>query len=151
MTSNMTSNIIQVFASFVGCLGFGVLFNMREKRLLAVCLGGFFSWGLFLLLCKPIPSEPLNYFLVAVIISIYSEIMARLLKTPAPPIATVSLIPLVPGGSLYYTMAYAFQSDFNVFLGKAVYTLQLASALALGIIIATSLSRFIFKQQKKMA
>ncbi len=143
--------LIQLIASLVGCFGFGILFNMRKERLGAVCLGGFLSWGLFLLLYQQISNEPLCYFLVAAMISMYSEIMARRLKTPAAPIATVSLIPLVPGGSLYYTMASAFESDFNVFLSKAVYTLQLASALALGIIVVTFLSRFIFKPYRKVA
>jgi uncharacterized membrane protein YwzB len=41
-------------------------------------------------------------------------------------------------------MAYAFHSNIDRFLEKAIYTLQLASSLALGIIIATTLSRIFF-------
>ena len=85
-------------------------------------------------------------FIVAVIISMYSEIMARLLKTPAAPVVTTSLIPLIPGGSLYYTMSSAFESDFSKFIEKAVTTLELACALALGIIIVTALSQLIFSR-----
>lgn len=140
----MTNNeILQIITGFVGSLGFAILYNIRGKRLLFAALGGLFSWGLFIIFNKIIPNEALNYFLVAFIISVYAEIMARMLKTPTTTFITTSLIPLIPGGSLYYTMAYAFESDIERFIQKAIYTLQLASALALGIIVATTLTKLI--------
>ncbi len=138
--------IIQLAAVLIGSFCFGALFNLRGKKLLASAFGSIMSWGLFLVLSRWIENEPVNYFIVAVIISLYAELMARVLKTPATPIVTTSLIPLIPGGSLYYTMAYAFESDFGKFLEKAVSTLKLASALALGILVVTALSQFIFRR-----
>ncbi len=143
----MTSGeLIQISAGLIGSLCFGVLFNIRGKKLIAAAFGGFLSWGLFLLLSRIIPSEPVNYFIVAAVVSMYSEIMARILKTPATPIVTTSLIPLIPGGSLYYTMAYVFESDFSKFIEKALSTLKLASALALGIIVVTAISQLLFRK-----
>ena len=141
--------LIQILSGFVGSLCFGILFNMRGKRLIAASFGGLLSWGLFVMISYFIPSEPINYFLVAAVISLYSEILARIIKTPAAPIVTTSLIPLIPGGSLYYTMASAFDSDFSVFLEKATYTLKLASALALGIIVVTAVFHLYSTMQNK--
>lgn len=135
--------IVQILSGFVGSLGFGILFNIRGKRLVATALGGLLSWLLFVLLSKVIPSESVNYFLVATALSLYAEIMARALKTPTTTFITTSLVPLIPGGSLYYTMSSAFVGDMEAFLEKAVYTLQLAAALALGIILATTVTRFV--------
>lgn len=146
-----TFEITQLLAGFIGTLGFGILFNIRGRRLAAVAFGGFLSWGLFIAANHLIPNEPIDYFIVAAAVSLYSEIMARILKTPATPIATTSLIPLIPGGSLYYTMTSALESDFNDFLGKAVSTLKLAGALALGIIIVTTVSQALFRRRKKRA
>ena len=136
--------MIQLFAGFIGSLCFGILFNIRGKRLAAASFG-----GLLLMASRLIPNEPIDYFIVAAAVSLYSEIMARILKTPATPITTTSLIPLIPGGSLYYTMTSALESDFNDFLGKAVSTLKLAGALALGIILVTTLSQILFKRIAK--
>lgn len=152
----MTFNeVIQIITGFVGSLGFAVLFNIRGKRLVATAFGGFLSWTLFVILNFFIHNDPINYFLVALLISIYSEIMARVLKTPTTTFITTSLVPLIPGGSLYYTMAYAFESDLEKFMEKAIYTLQLAAALALGIIVATTIAkllvRFINKRKKSEA
>lgn len=139
-----TNEIIQILSGFVGTLGFAVLFNIRGKRFLFGGLGGLLSWLLFVIFSRFIPNEAINYFVVAVIISLYAEVLARILKTPTTTFITISLIPLIPGGSLYYTMAYAFESDMTRFLEKGIYTLELASALALGIIIATTGTKVLF-------
>lgn len=144
-----SSELIQIATGLIGSLCFGILFNMRGKRLIAAAVGGLLSWGLFVVLSHFILNEPINYFIVAAVVSLYSEIMARILKTPAAPIVTTALIPLIPGGSLYYTMSSAFESNFTIFLEKAVSTLKLACALALGIIVVTAISQFLFKRVKQ--
>ena len=142
--------IIQVLAGFIGTLGFGVLFNVRGKRLLVGAVGGLLSWLLFILINKVVHNEPVAYFAVSVAISAYAEIMARVLKTPTTAFIITGLIPLIPGGSLYYTMAYAFESDINKFVSKAVYTLELAAALALGVITVTTIVKIINKITQKV-
>ena len=79
----------------------------------------------------------------------YAEVMARVIKTPTTTFITTSLVPLIPGGSLYYTMAYGFQGQATRFVTKGVATLALAAALALGIIIASTLTRLILKLRSK--
>ena len=146
----MTLNeLLQILCAFIGSLSFGILFNIRKWRLVFAGIGGLFSWALFIVLSKFILNEPINYFIVALIISIYAEIMARVLKTPTTTFITTSLIPLIPGGSLYYTMAYAFESNSEMFASKALYTLELASALALGIIVAATSTKIYFKVKSK--
>lgn len=137
------TEIIQIITGFIGSLGFSVLFNIRGKRLIMAAIGGLLSWAMFLVFSRFINNEPINYFIVSLIISVYAEIMARLLKTPTTTFIAASLIPLIPGGSLYYTMAYAFEGNLQSFAEKAVDTLKLAAALALGIIVATTIAKFI--------
>lgn len=141
------TEIVQIIAGGIGSLGFAVLFNIRGKRLIAAAFGGFLSWLLFVIFSYFTKNEPLNYFFVAMLLTLYAEVMARVLKTPTTTFITTSLIPLIPGGSLYYTMAYAFASDSENFILKGTYTLQLASALALGIIVATTVSRISLKNK----
>ncbi len=139
------SEILQVLTACIGSLGFAVLFNVRGRRLAIAAIGGLLSWGIYLLSYRYIGNEPICYFLSATFVTAYAEVMARVLKTPTTVFITASLIPLVPGGSLYYTMAYAFQSDAARFAEKAIYTLQLAAALAIGIIVATAFAQLIVR------
>lgn len=137
--------LAEILSAAVGAIGFGILFNLRDKKLFAVALGGALGWATFLLFSTLGMSEVLAYFLVALLISFYAEGMARLQKAPATVFVAPSLIPLVPGSSLYYTMAYALGGDSAQFVEKAGATLALASALAVGIIVAAILARLLFK------
>lgn len=144
------AELLQVLWGTLGTAGFAVLFNIRRSRLVAATAGGLLSWLIFMILNKFIPNETVNYFIVSLIMSGYAETMARLLKTPTTTFITTTLVPLIPGGSLYYTMSYAFQSNLSMFMEKAIYTLQLASALALGIIVATNLTRIVLSVLNKI-
>lgn len=143
------TQFIQILAGGVGSLGFACLFNIRGKRLAVATFGGLLSWFLFVIFSYFIKNEPVNYFIVSLLISLFAEVMARVMKTPTTTFITTSLVPLIPGSSLYYTMAYAFHQNGDSFVRKGVATLSLAAALALGIIIATTLTKLVLKPRKK--
>ena len=134
-------DLIQIFMGFLGSLGFSILFHIKGRRLVIASLGGLISWAVFLLLEPVLPGESVRYFLASATVTVYAEVFARIIKTPTTTFLVPSLIPLIPGGSLYYTMTYALNEQWTSFGAKAFYTLELAAALALGIIAVTTLTR----------
>ncbi len=144
----MKDAIIQIVSGCVGTLGFGVLFNIRGKKLLLGALGGLIAWSLYVIFSLFIHNEAVIYLLVSTITSLYAELLAIKLRTPTTSFLIISLIPLIPGGSLYYTMAYALSGNMDSFISKAVSTLQLAAALSLGIIIVLSIFKHIHLSRK---
>lgn len=137
------NDFLQVLTGCIGTIGFAILFNIRGKKLVAVTFAGFYSWLLFLVLGFFISSEPSRYIIVASVVTLYSEIMARVLKTPASAFTITSLVPLIPGKSLYYTMKFGLENDWDKFIDTGIATIKYASALALGIIIGTALTKAI--------
>ena len=137
--------LVQIITGFLGSLGFAILYNIRGKKLIAASFGGFMAWALFLLLGLFMDNEPMRYLIVSMSISLYAEILARVLKTPTTTFIITALIPLIPGGSLYYTMSSAFGGNFDVFLRNAVSTLSLALALAIGVAIIATGARFVVR------
>lgn len=135
--------ILQIITGFLGSVAFSILFHIRGKKLVFAGLGGLLSWTVFVLLKFLTESEPIRYFIVAVLVSIYAEILARLLKTPTTTFIMSSLIPLIPGGSLYYTMSSLFSGTLEGFLDRGIYTLELTVALALGIVLSGAIARMI--------
>ncbi len=129
--------VVQIVTAIIGSIGFGLLYNIRGKNLVAVGFGGGIAWTLHLLIFSLTANETVSYFIVSLAVSIYSEIMARLLKAPTTVFITPSLIPLVPGATLYYTMRSMFGGDILAFSKTAIQTLQLSAALALGVIVST--------------
>lgn len=138
-----THEILQVITAFCGTLGFALLFNIRGKKLIFAALGGMLAWLLFLVLGLTPASESVRYFAVAAALSIYSEVLARVLKTPTTTFCIVTLIPLVPGSALYYSMASALDHNLSAFAARAFYTLELTVALSLGIVLVTAGTKYI--------
>ena len=89
--------LIEILAAFAGTVGYGALFNVRGKKLLFAGLGGMCGWIIYLLLNTFIPNEIICCLIVAVITSAYSEILARILKTPASTFYIATLMPLIHG------------------------------------------------------
>ena len=135
--------LLQILMGFFGTIGFGMLFRSRGKKLLLAGLGGMAAWALFLLLGLWIESEPVRYFIVSVVISIYAEVLARLCKTPAGTFGILSLVPLVPGGGLYYSADYALSGNMDAFVAKALSTLSLTAMLSLGIVLVAAMAKFL--------
>ena len=139
--------LIQIITGGLGAAGFALLYNIRGKRFVFAALGGLLAIVFYLGLGLVIENDIFNYFICASLVSLYAEIMARVLKTPTTTFIITSLIPLIPGGSLYYTMTNAFSGDLNSFIDKGLYTLGLAGALAAGIIVVVSTTKVIFKRR----
>lgn len=146
-SGGVSDPLLQIITGFIGSVGFAVLYNIRGIRFLFASLGGLFSWSMFLGLGYLVPNEIARYFIVAALISLYAEIMARVLKTPTTTFIITSLIPLIPGSSLYYTMTNAFLRNGVDFIERGIITLSLAGALAAGIIVVAGLAK-IFKRGK---
>ena len=90
--------------------------------------------GVYVIFCHYFDHIVVQNFLPAIFATVYAEVMARIVKAPATPILACSIISLVPGGKLYYTMYYFVTSDSlraDISLNE---TLQIAAGLAVGII-----------------
>lgn len=135
----MTQDILTVIASFFGSLGFAILYNTRGHRIWIPAIGGAVFWAVYLIFLHFVNNEYLGFFVVAILITIYSEIWARILKTPATTILMPTVIPLIPGGALYYAMDAALRTDVELFTVKSRAAIGLAIALAAGIMVVTSL------------
>ena len=73
--------------------------------------------------------------LVGTFAASYSEIAAKIAKTPATVFLLPALIPLVPGGSAYYAMLALVQNQFSIMRQYALVTAQWAMGLSAGICV----------------
>lgn len=132
--------ILPCVCAFVACLGFSVLFNIRGGGILICAFGGMLGW-LCYLLAAPLGSDIVQCFIAAVVISAYSELMARIRRCPVTAYLLVALFPLVPGGGIYYSMEHAMNGETSLFMNTLLHTLGLAGALAVGVLTVASLVR----------
>lgn len=137
------TEIIQIITAFLGTLGFTVVFRSKREHILPIALGGAVSWVAYLVCAQFVSSDPICYFAASAVVGVYAEILARVLKTPAINIFAVAVLPLIPGGALYYTMRYAVIGEWEKFLVQGNITLGIAVAIALGIISVSTVIKLL--------
>lgn len=133
------SAIVQVLAAGVAGAAFSVLFGVRRSNVLMAALTAAVGYAvlLFALRWGELPA----LFLAGASIDLFSELAARLRKTPSTLFLVGGLIPLVPGGTLFDGLVEALvgQPGASALL---LYKLVLqAGAIALGIIVVSSVFR----------
>ncbi len=129
--------LINCLFAFCACLGFCFIFHVRRSIFPFAALGGALGWLVYSV-TAPVGSDFMQYFLATIAISIYAEGMARLFKAPVTCFLVVAMLPLVPGGGIYYTMEYALNGNTQTFLESLFHTIGIAGALALGIMLVSS-------------
>ncbi|MDE7054109.1 MAG: threonine/serine exporter family protein [Oscillospiraceae bacterium] len=137
--------IMQLATAFLGSLGFALLFQVRRKRLLLASLGGLLAWGVYLLMGMATDQDVIRYFVASVALTVYAEILARLVKCPATLFIVTASIPLIPGGSLYRTMQHFMQNDLEAFSRQGLATVLLAVAIAVGMLFPTAIFQLLHR------
>lgn len=141
--------IIEVISAFIASFAFGIVFNIKDKNLIFAALCGALGWFAYKVALLFGLSDITSLFIAAVSLSIYSEVFARILKTPVTTFVIAALIPLVPGGGMYYTMVEAITGNVMKSLETGIKTIASAGALALGIILVSTITKTMINIKNK--
>lgn len=143
---------IQCIVSLIGCVGFGILFNVHSLGLPLCAWGGCLTWLVYLVSYKLTENIYVANFWATAFAAAYSEILARIRKYPALSYLVVSLFPLLPGAGIYYTMSYALEGNVNLAVHKGLETAAIAGVMAVGILLVSTATRALniwYAQRKK--
>lgn len=132
--------IINSIYMLIATFSFSILGNVRGKNLIFSSLGGGITWFFYLFSLHYLPNSTIFCcFVASVFASIYSEMMARVLKTPATTFIIYAIIPLVPGWGMYTTMLQSIKGHINESLSAGLNTLEIAGTIAVGIFLISSI------------
>ena len=122
---------VQTLMGCIGSVGFAVLFNIRGRKLLLAAGGGALAWAVYLACtCNGLDIFA-GLFFATLAAALASELLVPM------------LIPLIPGGDLYYMMSFLVRGQYEAFGQYAQRVLTEAGAIALGIICVASLMNII--------
>ena len=130
----MTADILQIFCAGLGTLGFALFLRVRGAHLLAATLVLVHAAG---------GTVFFSTLVAALAVCLWSETMARRRKAPATIFLMPGIVPLLPGGAMYYTMDSVVLGDMDTFVVKASETLFVAVGIAGGILIASEVVRVV--------
>ena len=151
----MTAAImIQLITGAIGSVGFGILFHIKKKYLPLAAVGGFLSWLVFLFGKSLWGNVFLPTLMAGFVTDVYAEILARICKETSTSFFVTSVIPLIPGSTLYYCMNSIVEG--NTVEGNPMQALKygrdtflFAFGIAAGMSIAWAICYFLRTVRKK--
>lgn len=145
----MREAVLQIICAGIGTMGFALFFHVRPCHLPMATLGGVLSWTCYLAAFTLCGNVFFSTLVAALVICLWSEIMARLRKAPANTFLIPGIVPLLPGGSLYYLMDSVVAGDIERMIQKGSETPFVAVGIAGGILFASEIVRVVLYFQRK--
>lgn len=126
-------------------------FNTRYMHAVISGVLGVMSYFVYLLIREYWGNEAMGFFIGTVTVAVSSEILAVFMKNPATVFLLSGLLPLVPGGGLFYMMRAIIQKRFTEAFDTGYQTVMAAAAIALGVAVVSSVFRIVqaFLRRKK--
>ena len=136
-----------LLTSFLGSLGFSLVFHVKKKGILPFALGGLITCAIHLIFFEGLGTNLfLSSLAAGAVAQLYAQVLARLTHTPATVYYITSLIPLIPGGSLYRTMDALVSTQWDALRLYGVQTLLVTLGLALGVGLVSGILHFFEKK-----
>ncbi|CDD65933.1 putative uncharacterized protein [Firmicutes bacterium CAG:882] len=125
--------IIQVITAGLGAGGYSILFNIRRDKLPYASAGGSLAWIIYILASQTTTNAFITNMLAAAFATLYSEIFARIKKAPTTVFLIPSIMPMIPGGGLFYTMSAVINNNSELFEKYFITTIETALGISIGI------------------
>lgn len=129
----MLEYAIQIITAGIGACSYSILFNIRRDKLLYATFGGAVTWLVYILVSQAVSNIFLSNMLAAAFATLYAEILARIKKAPTTVFLIPSIMPMIPGGGLFYTMSAVISNNSKQFEHYFVSTIQTALSISIGI------------------
>jgi uncharacterized membrane protein YjjB (DUF3815 family) len=125
----------------VATLGFGLLFNVPRRTLLACCLTGGTGRMIRLIAISAGISLEAGSFIGAMVVATMGYIFARIYHTPRTIFTVTGVIPMVPGVPAFTSMLQMANGNIDDGLISGVQTVLIGGALAVGLTTIRVLTR----------
>ena len=134
--------------SFIAAAEFAILFQAPKKSLPVSGVIGAVGWVVYIYIRKDLDYDSFYaMFAATVALSLLSELAARIFKQPVTVFVIPGIIPIVPGLGMYRGMAAIIENNYDAGVNILITTVMDASAIALGMMLMTSVFR-VFKLSK---
>lgn len=139
---------VQLPAAFIGTMGFAVLFGTPRRYYLTCGLTGMVGWAVYIMLNSQFSLAGAAFF-GALAVALTSTLLAVWRKCPITVFLICGIIPLVPGGGIFWTAYHLVANHLRLAATTGFTAIKVTIAIAGGIIIAAALASRIMKRTSK--
>lgn len=140
--------ILEFFAAGAGTIAFALLFHVPQKYYPYCGLIGGCGWVCYKLLLAWCPA-PAATFLANTVVVLLSRYFAVREECPVTIFLISGIFPLVPGAGIYWTAYYLVINELELAGERGFYTLRIAVAIVLSILLVFELPQGMFSGRRR--
>jgi len=139
----------QTVLAFFGSIFPVILFNIDRKKIWWAGICGVVGWVVYSMVFYKTQSPGIPSFAGAFAVGLYSEFMARKLKSPAFVLLIPGIFPLVPGITAYNSLRNIVENNLTEALNKGIQTIAVGGYIVFGIMLSSAIFKFVSKVRAK--
>ncbi len=136
-----TELLVGTLTAVIGTGGLMLIYNLKWRILPWALLAAAIGYITYEITDVITESVFVSSLVAAALTAFYADIIAHVIKTPATVVLIPGIVPLVPGGMLYYTMLGILKKSPETVSKYGIGALQTALGIAVGIVFMTLLTR----------
>jgi uncharacterized membrane protein YjjB (DUF3815 family) len=136
--------------SLVGPLGVALMYRVRPRHIPLILVGSELSFVVYYIFTLLFEGQFFPNLLATVAVGLFARMCAKLGKFPAVVISVPAIMPLLPGGILYYTMHSLMFGLGEEALVCASRTISIALGIAAGEVAVSLIYMAIRSAQEKI-
>ncbi|MDD9268005.1 threonine/serine exporter family protein [Paenibacillus sp. GCM10023248] len=137
----------QLITSFVSTAAFAILFNVPRSTIVQCGFVGMVGWLLYISLQRVSLDAIVATLIASFIVTVISQLLARIYKTPVIVFSVAGIIPLVPGGLAYDAMRNVVLNHYDVAVQLAAKAFMLSGAIAMGLVFSEVLNQLVRRKK----
>jgi uncharacterized membrane protein YjjB (DUF3815 family) len=141
MSAVVLSTLREFLLAGIATLGFGLLFNVPRRALMACCITGGIGRVVRLLCMSAGISIEVGSFIGAMAVAAAGYGFARVYRMPRTIFTVTGVIPMVPGVPAFSSMLALASGDIDTGIAASVQTILIGGGLALGLTTVRVLTR----------
>lgn len=139
----------QAIVSFMGTVAFAILFGMPKRLYLSTGIIGMAGWLIYTLLVRYTScTVVIATFFAMAAIGIMSRYFSVWKKAPSTIFIIAGIIPIVPGGGIFWTVYYLMTNQFADAFQAGFTAIKVMLAIVLGIVLSSELPAAMFRIRK---
>lgn len=133
---------VQLISCGIASMGFALLFQAAVKQSVSAGIGGTVNCACYLLVQELSGNNFAAVMAAATFVAAYAYIMSRVHRAPATIFLTTSIMPVIPGATLFYMMHGFVQADYALASQQTMALVQTCLAIAFGFLIVEIATRY---------
>ena len=138
---------VQLISCGVASMGFALVFKAALCQSFWAGVGGLINCGCYLVVLHFYGNNLAAVMAGATFVAAYAYLMSRIHKAPATIFLTTSIMPVIPGATLFYMMHGMVQGDYVMAKQQTLLLGQTCMAIAFGFLIVEIAMRYVVERK----